>query len=59
MLPTGSLTYLEKLAEVLEDGQVTTEEAADLVDVAQAHELSDDDVAAANRAFVLALAHRR
>lgn len=55
--PAGSLAYLEKLAEVLEDGQVTADEAADLDVVAKAHELSAADVVAANRAFVLALAH--
>lgn len=56
--PAGSLAYLEKLAEVLEDGGVTAGEAADLDAVAEAHELSDADVVAANRAFVLALAHQ-
>ena len=55
--PAGTLAYLEKLAEVIEDGVVTTDEAADLGAVAQAHDLTDGDVTAANRAFVLALAH--
>lgn len=55
--PAGSITYLEKLAEVLEDGEITADETADLAAVAEAMSLSTDDIAAANRAFVLALAH--
>lgn len=55
--PAGAIAYLEKLAEVLEDGEVTTEEAADLAAVADAEQLSNADIASANRAFVLALAH--
>jgi DNA polymerase-3 subunit epsilon len=55
--PSGSLAYLEKLAEVLEDGEVTAEEAADLAALADAEELTNADIAAANQAFVLALAH--
>lgn len=55
--PAGALAYLEKLAEVFEDGEVTVEEADDLEVVAQAENLGSSDVAAANQAFVLALAH--
>ena len=55
--PAGAVAYLEKLAEVLEDGEVTDSEAADLVAVAEAAQLAKEDVTAANRAFVLALAH--
>jgi len=55
--PAGALAYLEKLAEVLEDGEVTTEEAADLDAVAAAENLQGGDISAANQAFVLALAH--
>lgn len=55
--PTGSLAYLEKLAEVLEDGEATTEEAADLAALADAEQLTNADIAAANQAFVVALAH--
>lgn len=55
--PAGSLAYLEKLAEVLEDGEVTGEEAADLEFVANAESLTGADITAANQAFVLALAH--
>lgn len=55
--PAGAVAYLEKLAEVLEDGEVTADEAADLATVADAEHLSSDDIAAASQAFVLALAH--
>ncbi|CAM3734880.1 exonuclease domain-containing protein [Nocardioides zeicaulis] len=55
--PAGALAYLEKIAEVLEDGVLTPDEAADLHDVAAVHDLDADAVAAAHRAFVLALAH--
>lgn len=55
--PAGALAYLEKLAEVLEDGILTAIEAADLTDVAIMEELSVHDIVATNRAFVLALAH--
>ena len=55
--PAGALAYLEKLAEVLEDGEVTADEAADLETVADAENLTTIDIAAANRAFFLALAH--
>ncbi|MDF1602256.1 histone-like nucleoid-structuring protein Lsr2 [Nocardioides sp. YIM 152315] len=55
--PPGALAYLEKLAEVLEDGEVTADEAADLEAVADAENLTSADIAAANQAFVLTLAH--
>jgi DNA polymerase-3 subunit epsilon len=55
--PTGALAYLEKLAEVLEDGVLTADEAADLQDVAAVHDLDADALPATHRAFVLALAH--
>lgn len=55
--PPGALAYLEKLAEVLEDGEVTAEEAEDLAAVADAEALANVDIASANQAFVLALAH--
>jgi DNA polymerase-3 subunit epsilon len=55
--PPGALAYLEKLAEVLEDGEVTSDEAADLATVAETEELNHQDIESANRAFVLALAH--
>jgi len=55
--PAGALAYLEKLAEALEDGEVTAGEAADLEALATAENLSSADITAANQAFVLALAH--
>lgn len=55
--PAGALAYLEKIAEVLEDGVLTPDEAADLNEVAVVHDLDADAVAATHRAFVLALAH--
>lgn len=55
--PAGAPSYLEKLAEVLEDGVITTEEAADLASVAETAELTTDEIAMANRAFVMTLAH--
>lgn len=55
--PQGSLAYLEKLAEVLEDGEITADEAADLAAVTTAMSLTPEDVAAANQAFVQALAY--
>ena len=55
--PAGTLAYLERLAEALEDGEITDDEAADLRAVSGAMSLTPEDVAAANRAFVLALAH--
>ena len=55
--PAGALAYLEKLAEVLEDGVLTADEAADLQEVAAVHDLDAGAVTATHRAFVLALAH--
>ena len=55
--PAGALVYLEKLAEVLEDGVLTADEAADLREVAAVYDLDVDAVGATHRAFVLALAH--
>jgi DNA polymerase-3 subunit epsilon len=55
--PDGSLPYLELLADVLEDGVLTDDERAALVDVASLYELGGDAVAAAHRGFLLALAH--
>ena len=51
------VAYLEKLAEVLEDGVLSDEETTELAELAEVYEFSTDDVAAANRAFILALAH--
>lgn len=55
--PAGAMAYLEKLAEVLEDGVLTSEEAADLREVAAVHDLDHTDVTATHRAFVLSMAH--
>lgn len=54
--PRGTLSYLETLTEVLEDGQVSEAERAALVDVAGLYDLTDRDVRAAHRGFVRALA---
>jgi DNA polymerase-3 subunit epsilon len=55
--PEGSLPYLELLAEVLEDGVLTDDERAALVDLASIYDLDGDAVDAAHRGFLLALAH--
>lgn len=55
--PEGSLSYLEMLAEVLEDGEISTQEATALAEVALLYELSPADIEQANRGFLLALAH--
>jgi DNA polymerase-3 subunit epsilon len=55
--PEGSLSYLELLAEVLEDGVLTDDERAALVDVAFLYQLDGDAVEAAHRGFLVALAH--
>lgn len=55
--PEGSLSYLETLAEVLEDGKISTEEAITLADVAALYELGPVQIDEANRGFLLALAH--
>lgn len=54
--PETSTTYLETLAASLEDGELNDGEAAALTDLAQVMGLTDADVAAANEAFVQALA---
>jgi DNA polymerase-3 subunit epsilon len=54
--PTGAVAYLEKLAEVLEDGVLDPAEAAALADVADTYDLADADTAAAHLAFTRALA---
>lgn len=56
--PEGALSYLEKVAEVLEDAVLTIDEAAALDAVADAHGLGREERAAAHRAFVLALCHQ-
>ncbi|MBT0768182.1 Lsr2 family protein [Kineosporia sp. J2-2] len=55
--PAAALGYLEKLAEVFQDGTVTPQETTALAQVAAAEELTADDVARAAEAFVRALTH--
>jgi DNA polymerase-3 subunit epsilon len=55
--PDGSLPYLELLAGVLEDGVLTDDERAALVDVASMYGLDRAAIKAAHRGFLLALAH--
>ena len=52
----GALSYLETLAEVLEDGRITRTERTTLREVAELYDLGADDIAAAHRGFVRALA---
>lgn len=54
--PDGALSYLELLAEVLEDGVLTDDERAALHDLADIYDLDDTAVAAAHRGFLVALA---
>ncbi|MRG60674.1 hypothetical protein GE115_12460 [Agromyces sp. CFH 90414] len=56
--PQGTTAYLETLLECLEDGELTASEAEQLTDLIATYGLSDADVAATHRAFILALAHR-
>lgn len=56
--PTTSQAYLEVLFAVLEDGILTHDEAGALVDVAKIYSLTREQVEAAHRGFLLALAHR-
>jgi DNA polymerase-3 subunit epsilon len=55
--PTGALEYMELLAEALEDGVLTLQEAEGLGEVARLHSLDIAAVEATHEAFVLALAH--
>ncbi len=52
----GALSYLETLAEVLEDGHITRTERTTLREVAELYDLSPDDISVAHRGFVRALA---
>ncbi|MFG2044444.1 exonuclease domain-containing protein [Dactylosporangium sp. NPDC048998] len=56
--PANATAYLELLAEVLEDGVLTDDEAASLADLAKTYSLARDQVDAAHRGFMLALAHK-
>jgi len=55
---TNTTAYLELLAQVLEDGVLTEDEAAALADLAGAYSLTRTQVEAAHQGFLLALAHR-
>lgn len=55
--PEGSLSYLELLAEVLEDGVLSDDERASLADLAELYDLGSAARTAAHRGFILALAH--
>lgn len=55
--PSNSLAYMETLALALEDGQLYEDERVAIGDAATAMGLSAVDAAAANLAFVHALAH--
>ena len=54
--PDNGIAYLETLAEALEDGEISDAEAMGLAALAQTMGLAGDEVAAANEAFVQALA---
>jgi DNA polymerase-3 subunit epsilon len=56
--PSGSLPYLEMLAEALEDGMLTDDERNALIELADAYEMAPQDVYDAHRGFLLALAHQ-
>lgn len=56
--PEGAVAYLETLLDALEDGEITEEEAGQLGDLISVYGLTTEDLHAAHRAFILALAHR-
>jgi DNA polymerase-3 subunit epsilon len=56
--PAGTTAYLELLAEVLEDGVLTAEEATSLAALAKVYSLTREEAHAAHRGFLLALAHK-
>ena len=55
--PPSAVSYLETLAEALEDGEITDREATDLAAASRTFELTDNDLARLNSTFLLALAH--
>ena len=54
--PESGIAYLETLAEALEDGEISGDEASGLAALTQTMGLTAEDVTAANEAFVQALA---
>lgn len=55
--PEGSLSYMEMLLDVLEDGAVTVGEGHALAGLAQIYGLSPDDLEQLHRGFLLAMGH--
>jgi DNA polymerase-3 subunit epsilon len=55
--PSSTLSYLEMLAEAMEDGVLTQDELSALSELATTLELSPEDVESANTALLIALAH--
>lgn len=55
--PEGSLPYLEKVAEALEDGQLSFDEAGALRNFAESAGWTPQEVGDVHRAFIQALAH--
>lgn len=55
--PTHTIAYLEFLAEVLEDGDLSPTESGALEDLVAAYDMTADEVRAAHRAFILAMSH--
>lgn len=56
--PASTTGYLELLAEVLEDGVLTDDEVASLKTLTKTYSLNREQVTAAHRGFLLALAHK-
>ena len=55
--PAGTDAYLELLLSVLEDGEISEQEASALADVRETYGLDEEQVLRAHEAFILALAH--
>ncbi|PZF98298.1 exonuclease domain-containing protein [Micromonospora endophytica] len=56
--PQATTAYVELLAEALEDGILTDDEASALAELAKTYALTRQQVDAAHRGFLLALAHK-
>jgi len=54
--PAGSAVYLQLLLEVLEDGVITVDEGRALAELAKEYGLNPDEIVAAHRGFLSALA---
>jgi DNA polymerase-3 subunit epsilon len=55
--PAGAMAYLELLAEVFADAVLTEDEAVSVAELAKLYGLTRDQIEAAHRGFLLALAH--